>query len=82
MAGRGAIVTGGIDISLRSATIGWPTGSLNMQTKVTTVKDHHQQFILSDLNVTIPRGGLTLISGPLGSGKTLFVSLTPLFLIS
>jgi ABC-type uncharacterized transport system fused permease/ATPase subunit len=72
MTERGATVSGGI--SLQNATIGWPTGNLTMQTP--TFEDQHLQFTLNDLNVTIPPGGLTLVSGPLGSGKTLFASPT------
>lgn len=73
MAGRGTVVTGGV--SLRNATIGWSTGDLSSATESETI-DSHQNFTLDDMSVDIPKGGLTLISGPLGSGKTLFVSRT------
>ena len=57
------------EIILRDATITWPTGDISRA--VSAERPH--KFALSDMNVIIPQGELTLISGPLGSGKTLFV---------
>lgn len=67
------MVTDGV--SLSNATIGWSTGDLSSATETETM-DHHQDFTLDDMSVIIPKGGLTLVCGPLGSGKTLFVSRT------
>ena len=50
-----------------NATIGWPQG-------VDAEVDKAKLFKLRDINVRIPRGKFTLVCGPLGSGKTLFVS--------
>lgn len=71
MAGRGS--SGSSAIALRGATIGWSTGNLRTSTEPETV-DHQHDFTLNDMNVTIPQGGLTLVSGSLGCGKSLFVS--------
>lgn len=60
------------EITLRDATITWPTGEVVDTSPAVSAEAPHK-FALSDMNVIIPQGELTLISGPLGSGKTLFV---------
>ncbi|OCF60910.1 hypothetical protein L486_00554 [Kwoniella mangroviensis CBS 10435] len=47
------------------ATIGWPSA------KQAVTGDETPRFKLQDIDVEIPEGKLTLLCGPLGSGKTL-----------
>ncbi|WWC94460.1 hypothetical protein V866_001306 [Kwoniella sp. B9012] len=49
------------------ATIGWPSA------KETVPGDETPRFKLQDVDVEIPEGKLTLLCGPLGSGKTLLL---------
>lgn len=70
MRGRGARRPDGI--SLRDATITWPTGIVSGGSEASSEDNH--LFTLNDMNVDIPQGELTLVCGPLGSGKTLLVS--------
>jgi len=59
--------TTSMTISCTAATIGWPTGGDPAQEGPT--------FLLRDVDLTLPSGQFTLVCGPLGCGKTLFVSL-------
>jgi len=54
-------------ITLEKATIGWPKAHFD-ETGAS------QPFVLQDLEFQLPEMCLTLVCGPLGSGKTLFVS--------
>lgn len=53
-------------INFDNATLSWPRGESD--------EPDPKAFRLKDLSLEIPRGQLTLVWGPLGSGKTLFVS--------
>ena len=61
-------------VAIRDATITWPsatqreTGSPQMGTFTP-----RRSFLLSDFNIDFPVGRLSLICGPLGSGKTLLL---------
>jgi ABC-type multidrug transport system fused ATPase/permease subunit len=59
--GPGNDATGGIVFD--GLTIGWPKGEA----------DGPGTFELQEVDLAIPRGKLTLVCGPLGSGKTLLV---------
>jgi len=61
--GTGYEATGGIVFD--GVTVGWPKGE----------EDVAGTFELRDVDLAIPRGKMTLVCGPLGSGKTLLVSL-------
>jgi hypothetical protein len=65
MRGRGACRADGI--ALRDAAITWPSANVSGETEGSSVGN--PRFTLGDMNVDIPSGELTLISGPLGSGK-------------
>ena len=73
MAGRGSSESDGI--ILRDATITWSTSD-SADRHPAISEGHLHTFALSDMNVSIPQGELTLVFGPLGSGKTLFVRRT------
>lgn len=66
------MVTGGSEgrIICRDATVGWPTNNPTISAEV----DGLQPFCLRNIDFALPQGGLTLVVGPLGSGKTLLVS--------
>ena len=51
-----------------NATIGWP------QAENIEVSEASPAFTLNDIDLCLPEGKLTLVCGPLGSGKTLLVS--------
>ena len=55
-------------IAFKDATLGWPAAA---------EKDAIDQkaFKLRGVDMTLPEGKFTLVCGPLGSGKTLLVSL-------
>ncbi|ORY26307.1 P-loop containing nucleoside triphosphate hydrolase protein [Naematelia encephala] len=53
-------------IICKNATIGWPMAETDPNTMI-------QSFKLRNLDFTLPQGKFTLICGPLGSGKTLFL---------
>lgn len=52
------------------ATIGWPT-----EVKAEGESGTSLAFTLKDLHFEPPQGQMTIVCGPLGSGKTLLVSL-------
>ena len=56
-------------IRFKAAVIGWPVAGDG-----TEGEESSRSFRLRDLNLTLPEGKFTLVCGPLGSGKTLFVS--------
>ncbi|KAG8904640.1 hypothetical protein FRB99_001405, partial [Tulasnella sp. 403] len=63
-----------LGIVLRNATISWPqNGKMSSSVASTAAPSPRRKFILVDLNLDLPMGGLTLICGKLGSGKTLLL---------
>ena len=56
-------------IAFENATIGWPQAD-NLESL-----EGSSAFTLRIDNMRLPEGRFTLVCGPLGSGKTLFVSL-------
>lgn len=61
------------DITLARATFSWPIAD----TEGIEIDEVQKPFQLSDLDFSVPRGKFTLVCGPLGSGKTLFVREIP-----
>lgn len=53
-----------------NATISWPAAESHSSDESSITP-----FVLKDVNLVLPEGKFTLIVGPLGSGKTLFVRL-------
>ncbi|KAH9894582.1 putative ATP-binding cassette transporter protein [Xylariomycetidae sp. FL2044] len=53
------------EVSFDNATIAWPSDN---------DQDDPDRFVLRDINVTFPKGELSVISGQTGSGKTLMLS--------
>ncbi|EGO03880.1 hypothetical protein SERLA73DRAFT_84054 [Serpula lacrymans var. lacrymans S7.3] len=64
-------------ITLQSATITWPqdrtSGSATSSAASSVAPTPRQKFVLVDLSISFPPGELSLISGKLGSGKTLLL---------
>jgi hypothetical protein len=61
-------------IALNSATITWPQARFHGSTPSSEASTPaRNKFILADLNLKFPVGGLSLICGRLGSGKTLLL---------
>lgn len=60
------VLTDGSDITFENAAIAWPVDTDN-------VRDE-DRFILGGLNLTFPRGELSVISGKTGTGKSLILS--------
>jgi excinuclease UvrABC ATPase subunit len=60
-------------IRLKQATVGWPSMHDAEEERINDTTEQ-ADFRLHNLTVDIPQNALTLVSGPLGSGKTLFVS--------
>ena len=65
-------------IAFQSATVTWPTdrtagGSGASSAASSVVSTPRRKFILLDLTLQFPPGGLSLICGKLGSGKTLLL---------
>ena len=58
-------------IICQQATIGWPTEEKDELTLELT-----PAFTLKGLDFEPPKGQMTIVCGPLGSGKTLLVSLS------
>lgn len=58
------------EIKLEDATVGWPSASVETSSGLTEAA----AFKLVNVSVELPKGKFTLICGPLGSGKSLFVS--------
>jgi ABC-type siderophore export system fused ATPase/permease subunit len=58
-------ISGG-HIIMDNATVSWPSGD---------GEGGPRAFRLTGLNFSLPVGAMTLVCGPLGSGKTLFVGL-------
>ena len=58
-------------IICENATIGWP-----VEDRQDTFTPLNAPFTLKGLDLEPPQGQMTIVCGPLGSGKTLFVSLT------
>ncbi|KIY63292.1 multidrug resistance-associated ABC transporter [Cylindrobasidium torrendii FP15055 ss-10] len=55
-------------VALQSCTVAWPHTSTSLpQTQ------RRKPFTLQDLNIEFPKGGLSLVCGKLGSGKTLLL---------
>ncbi|KAJ9116975.1 hypothetical protein QFC22_004633 [Naganishia vaughanmartiniae] len=67
--GQGTSITG--QIRLKQATVAWPTSDAKKD-QIDTLTEQ-TDFKLQNMTVDIPQNALTLISGPLGSGKTLFL---------
>jgi ABC-type multidrug transport system fused ATPase/permease subunit len=55
-------------IALRNATVTWPTSG-HSKTPSGYTTPGSSRFILHDISLDFPIDGLSLISGPLGSGK-------------
>ena len=64
--------TSNLSITCEAATLAWPLSgtSGDADNSVPTFK-------LRDVDLTLPIGKFSLVCGPLGSGKTLFVSVAP-----
>lgn len=61
-------------IALQSATVTWPQDrSLQGSKAPSAAPTPKQKFVLVDLTLNFPTGGLSLICGKLGSGKTLLL---------
>jgi ABC-type multidrug transport system fused ATPase/permease subunit len=58
-------------IVLDNATVSWPRAEADTADEV---PGGPPSFQLKGLNMSLPVGRMTLVCGPLGSGKTLFVS--------
>lgn len=58
-------------IAMDSATFTWPRGEVSSDE---TETEAQPVFRLRRVTLSLPEGRLTLVCGPLGSGKTLFVS--------
>ncbi|KAJ7737145.1 multidrug resistance-associated ABC transporter [Mycena maculata] len=58
-------------IAFQSCTVTWPQASGTTSTSATSTPRH--KFVLVDLSLNFPLGGLSLICGKLGSGKTLLL---------
>ena len=56
------------DIVMEKATVGWPS------TGAEEINEGLAPFTLKDMTLKVPVNKFTLVCGPLGSGKTLFVS--------
>lgn len=69
--GQGTSSTG--RIHLKQATVGWPSIT-DVKLEESDSFTDQTDFKLQNMTLDIPQNALTLISGPLGSGKTLFVS--------
>lgn len=52
------------DVGFSAATFEWPSGSISQGA----------QFVLGPLEVTFPKGKLSLVSGATGSGKSALLS--------
>jgi len=61
-------------IICQQATIGWPT-----EEKDDSIPEIAAAFTLKGLDFEPPKGQMTIVCGPLGSGKTLLVRLQRLF---
>jgi ABC-type multidrug transport system fused ATPase/permease subunit len=69
-------------ITLQSATITWPQDHSRRNSTPSVPSTPGNRFTLLDLSLQFPEGGLSLICGKLGSGKTLLLlgrSLCPQF---
>jgi len=60
-------------MAFRSCTITWPQERSSASQVSSASSTPQQKFRLVDLNLDFPRGGLTLVCGKLGSGKTLLL---------
>ncbi|KAK1225083.1 hypothetical protein PQX77_011952 [Marasmius sp. AFHP31] len=60
-------------ITLQSCTVTWPQDRAQGSVAPSAASTPHQRFVLLDLSLKFPEGGLTLICGKLGSGKTLLL---------
>ncbi len=66
-------------IMFNSATISWPQSRFTGSTPASVASTPRKRFVLMDLNLDFPLGGLSLICGRLGSGKTLLLLGPPSF---
>ncbi|KAJ4210663.1 hypothetical protein NW759_013205 [Fusarium solani] len=62
---RQCILADGPSISFEGASISWP---------VENIEGEDETFVMHDLDLTFPNGALSVISGKVGSGKTLLLS--------
>ncbi|KAM0438453.1 hypothetical protein ACHAPT_001202 [Fusarium lateritium] len=62
---RQCILSDGPSISFEGASISWPVGDQEA---------YDDTFIMHDLDLTFPNGALSVISGKVGTGKTLLLS--------
>ena len=62
---RGQNTVPGDSITFEKATVAWPADDLD---------ENEERFTLQDLNLQFPRGGLSVISGRTGSGKSLLLA--------
>lgn len=60
-------------MAFQSCTITWPQDRGSTSKASSASSTPQQKFRLVDLNLDFPRGGLTLVCGKLGSGKTLLL---------
>ncbi|KAI1160700.1 P-loop containing nucleoside triphosphate hydrolase protein [Nemania serpens] len=63
------ITTEADEISFENASIAWPS-----DTKSANSEEDPDRFVLQHINVTFPRGELSVISGKTGSGKSLMLA--------
>ncbi|KAJ8082867.1 hypothetical protein PM082_008724 [Marasmius tenuissimus] len=60
-------------ITFQSCTVTWPQDRAQGSVAPSAASTPRQRFVLLDLSLKFPEGGLTLICGKLGSGKTLLL---------
>jgi ABC-type multidrug transport system fused ATPase/permease subunit len=60
-------------VAFQSCTVTWPQERASTSQASSASSTPQQKFVLVDLNLDFPRGGLSLVCGKLGSGKTLLL---------
>lgn len=60
-------------VAFQSCTVTWPQHRATTSQVSSAASTPRQKFLLVDLNLKFPRGGLSLVCGKLGSGKTLLL---------
>ncbi|KAK7047463.1 hypothetical protein VNI00_006694 [Paramarasmius palmivorus] len=60
-------------IAFQSCTLTWPQDRSQSSAAPSNTSTPRQKFVLVDLSLKFPQGGLSLICGKLGSGKTLLL---------
>jgi ABC-type uncharacterized transport system ATPase subunit len=58
---------------VQGSKLGYENASLEWHHRAEKVQTSTTSFKLQDLTINIPRGALTLVTGPTGAGKTAFL---------